>query len=59
MITWGTNPGMVAPLSGRIPASGDEVFRKALAYMGFEPGKPARPARKWTWSSWAAAPMAG
>ncbi len=40
MITWGTNPGMVAPLSGRIPASGDEVFRKALHYMGFEPGEP-------------------
>ena len=40
MITWGTNPGMVAPLSGRIPASGDEVFRKALDYMGFEPGEP-------------------
>jgi 3-isopropylmalate/(R)-2-methylmalate dehydratase large subunit len=40
MITWGTNPGMVAPISGRIPASGDEVFRKALDYMGFEPGEP-------------------
>jgi 3-isopropylmalate/(R)-2-methylmalate dehydratase large subunit len=38
MITWGTNPGMVAPLSGRIPEDGDAVFRKALDYMGFEPG---------------------
>jgi 3-isopropylmalate/(R)-2-methylmalate dehydratase large subunit len=40
MITWGTNPGMVAPLSGHIPSSGDDVFRKALDYMGFEPGEP-------------------
>jgi len=40
MITYGTNPGMVLPISGAIPASGDEVFRKALDYMGFEPGEP-------------------
>jgi len=39
MITYGTNPGMVLPLSGAIPSSGDEVFRKALRYMGFEPGE--------------------
>lgn len=39
MITYGTNPGMVVPISGAIPASGDEVFRKALDYMGFEPGE--------------------
>ena len=40
MITYGTNPGMVVPIAGRIPESGDEVFRKALDYMGFEPGEP-------------------
>ena len=40
MVTYGTNPGMVVPISGRIPESGGEVFRKALAYMGFEPGQP-------------------
>jgi 3-isopropylmalate/(R)-2-methylmalate dehydratase large subunit len=39
MITYGTNPGMVVPITGRIPATGDEVFRKALDYMGFEPGE--------------------
>ncbi len=39
MITYGTNPGMVIPVSGSIPGSGDEVFRKALDYMGFEPGE--------------------
>ena len=40
MITFGTNPGMVVPVGGRIPDSGDAVFRKALDYMGFEPGQP-------------------
>ena len=39
MITWGTNPGMVAPIGGRIPENGDQVFHKALAYMGFQPGE--------------------
>ena len=40
MITYGTNPGMVMPITGRIPDSGDEVFHKALDYMGFKPGEP-------------------
>ncbi len=40
MITYGTNPGMVVPISGAIPArGGDPVFDKALAYMGFHPGE--------------------
>ncbi|MFZ9061503.1 MAG: 3-isopropylmalate dehydratase large subunit [Steroidobacteraceae bacterium] len=39
MITWGTNPGMVVPVTGTIPASGDAVFQKSLEYMGFEPGQ--------------------
>jgi 3-isopropylmalate/(R)-2-methylmalate dehydratase large subunit len=38
MITYGTNPGMVLPVNGRIPADGDAVFHKALDYMGFSPG---------------------
>jgi 3-isopropylmalate/(R)-2-methylmalate dehydratase large subunit len=43
MITWGTNPGMVVPVTGAIPAQGaDEVFARALSYMGFEPGAPIR-----------------
>ncbi len=29
MITYGTNPGMVAPISGRIPERGDEAFDEA------------------------------
>ncbi|MCC7461492.1 MAG: 3-isopropylmalate dehydratase large subunit [Gammaproteobacteria bacterium] len=41
MITYGTHPGMVTPISGAIPATrGDPVFDKALAYMGFHAGEP-------------------
>jgi len=43
MITYGTNPGMVAPVSGRVPERpGDAVFARALAYMGLEPGSSLR-----------------
>jgi 3-isopropylmalate/(R)-2-methylmalate dehydratase large subunit len=43
MITYGTNPGMVAPVSGRVPERpGDAVFAKALAYMGLQPGESLR-----------------
>jgi 3-isopropylmalate/(R)-2-methylmalate dehydratase large subunit len=38
MITYGTNPGMVVPIGAAIPAGGDEVFDKALRYMGFHSG---------------------
>ena len=45
MVTWGTNPGMVAPVTGRVPdlppAGPDRVTaERALAYMGLEPGTP-------------------
>src|SRR5208282_4641263 len=40
MITWGTNPGMVVPVTGSIPNRGaDAVFARALSYMGFEAGQ--------------------
>jgi 3-isopropylmalate/(R)-2-methylmalate dehydratase large subunit len=40
MITYGTNPGMVLPIGGSIPdKKGDEVFDKALKYMGFHGGE--------------------
>ncbi len=43
MITWGTNPGMVAPISGNIPDHrGDPVFDAAIRYMGLKPGEPIR-----------------
>jgi len=43
MITFGTNPGMVAAITGRVPERpGDAVFAKALAYMGLQPGESLR-----------------
>jgi len=40
MITYGTNPGMAVPIGGAIPDTvGDEVFDKALRYMGFHNGE--------------------
>ncbi|MET0281050.1 MAG: 3-isopropylmalate dehydratase large subunit [Steroidobacteraceae bacterium] len=40
MITWGTHPGMVAPVSGIVPLNSDDpVFDRALAYMGFAAGQ--------------------
>jgi 3-isopropylmalate/(R)-2-methylmalate dehydratase large subunit len=44
-VTWGTNPGMVAPVTGRVPElgsvrEGDRPSTElALQYMGLEPGK--------------------
>jgi 3-isopropylmalate/(R)-2-methylmalate dehydratase large subunit len=44
-VTWGTNPGMVAPVTGRVPEvkSMSETDRRAaemaLRYMDLEPGK--------------------
>jgi len=47
MITYGTNPGMAIPITGRIPVpeehpepGGREALMKALAYMDIEPGAP-------------------
>ena len=41
MITFGTNPGMVIPVSDPIPETHDEPgFRKALDYMQLDAGKP-------------------
>jgi 3-isopropylmalate/(R)-2-methylmalate dehydratase large subunit len=40
MITYGTNPGMVVPITASIPDSaGDAVADKALGYMGFRGGE--------------------
>ncbi len=46
-VTWGTNPGMVAPVSGEVPdpdglsEAGDrEAARRALEYMALRPGTP-------------------
>jgi 3-isopropylmalate/(R)-2-methylmalate dehydratase large subunit len=43
MITYGTNPGMVMPISSHIPeVKDDAVFARALSYMGFSPGEAIR-----------------
>jgi 3-isopropylmalate/(R)-2-methylmalate dehydratase large subunit len=47
MITYGTNPGMGIPITGRIPDPAEEVdftrrknLEKAIAYMDLKPGVP-------------------
>jgi 3-isopropylmalate/(R)-2-methylmalate dehydratase large subunit len=44
-VTWGTNPGMVIPVTGRVPDPADfddptdrDAAERALAYMGLRPG---------------------
>jgi 3-isopropylmalate/(R)-2-methylmalate dehydratase large subunit len=39
MITYGTNPGMAVPLTGRVPAPVTPEDAAALKYMGLEPGQ--------------------
>jgi 3-isopropylmalate/(R)-2-methylmalate dehydratase large subunit len=46
-ISWGTSPGMVAPVTGSVPdpaAAGNELdrksFERALEYMALKPGTP-------------------
>ena len=46
-VSWGTNPGMVAPVSGRVPdpdsfddAGERESAQRALMYMGLDPDTP-------------------
>jgi 3-isopropylmalate/(R)-2-methylmalate dehydratase large subunit len=37
-VTWGTNPGQAAPVSGRVPEPADEDEARALRYMALTPG---------------------
>src|SRR4029079_6819375 len=37
-VTWGTNPGQTVPITGRVPEPRDDGERRALEYMGLEPG---------------------
>ncbi|MGA9876283.1 MAG: 3-isopropylmalate dehydratase large subunit [Solirubrobacteraceae bacterium] len=46
-VTWGTTPGMVAPVSAKVPSPEDfdspadrEATERALAYMDLQPGTP-------------------
>ena len=40
MVTFGTNPGMVVPITAPVPDTGTAGFRKSLDYMQVLPGKP-------------------
>ena len=47
LVTWGTNPGMVVPVTGRVPEVNDpkagsdqQAVQRMLEYMGLEPGTP-------------------
>ena len=41
MVTFGTNPGMVVPITASVPqGSGDVSFKQALDYMGLKSGQP-------------------
>ena len=37
-VTWGTNPGQVAPVTGRVPEPRSDTDERALRYMDLRPG---------------------
>src|SRR5882672_1882142 len=37
-VTWGTNPGQVAPVTGRVPSPHSDTDERALRYMDLRPG---------------------
>ena len=39
-VTWGTNPAMVAPVTGAVPTPATEGDERALRYMDLRPGTP-------------------
>jgi 3-isopropylmalate/(R)-2-methylmalate dehydratase large subunit len=42
MVTWGTTPGMVVPVTGTVPEPQSEHEERALRYMDLAPGTPMR-----------------
>jgi 3-isopropylmalate/(R)-2-methylmalate dehydratase large subunit len=40
MVTWGTNPAMVVPVTDAVPEAHSEQDERALEYMGLQPGIP-------------------
>jgi 3-isopropylmalate/(R)-2-methylmalate dehydratase large subunit len=40
MVSWGTNPAQVAPVTASVPTPGSEGEERALQYMGLEAGTP-------------------
>jgi 3-isopropylmalate/(R)-2-methylmalate dehydratase large subunit len=45
MVTWGTTPGMVVPVSDAVPEPQSDQDERALEYMGLEPGVPMQEIR--------------
>jgi 3-isopropylmalate/(R)-2-methylmalate dehydratase large subunit len=42
MVTWGTTPGQVVEVTGRVPEPTNETEERALRYMDLKPGTPMR-----------------
>jgi len=42
MVTWGTTPGMVVPVTASVPEPASEQDERALEYMGLAPGIPVQ-----------------
>ena len=42
MVTWGTTPGMVVPVTERVPEPRSPQDERALKYMALQPGTPMR-----------------
>jgi 3-isopropylmalate/(R)-2-methylmalate dehydratase large subunit len=42
MVTWGTTPGMVVPVTGAVPEPASAQEERALHYMGLAPGTPVK-----------------
>jgi 3-isopropylmalate/(R)-2-methylmalate dehydratase large subunit len=42
MITWGTTPGMVVPVTATVPEPASEQDHRALEYMGLQAGTPVQ-----------------
>jgi len=42
LVTWGTNPGQVVPVTSSVPDPRSETDERSLVYMGLEAGTPMR-----------------
>ena len=45
MVSWGTNPAQVVPVTGEVPEPASENEERALVYMDLEPGTPVQDIR--------------
>src|SRR5262249_10343137 len=42
LVTWGTNPGQVVPVTEAVPDPSSDTDERSLVYMGLEAGTPMR-----------------